>query len=263
MDAEHRHELHSNDLVKLIQNFPEAVKDNIWMVVGVCLIIAAVLTYGPVRGYMKARKEVGYSATTTEIRQLDMAKTNVAKTLQADPTATDTSLIVAANTLEVAAGKASKGELSAMAYLKRAEALRSALHYSSDDTEKDIAAGEIEKARASYNKALAVAGRDVNLAAKAEFGLGLCAEEVADYATSEEIYNKIIANDAYQATIYPTQAQERLEKFEENKQKFVFADVPEVGQTMQGEPVMGSIEVVDPAVATKEVIIEPEAPAQK
>ena len=252
MDAEHRHELHSNDMVKFIQNFPEYVKDNFMWVLGCCLIVAAIFTYGPVRGYFESRNLSADASATADLMKLDQSKGMAMQVLQSDPTVADTSLIVAANTLEVTANNAKTPDLSALASIKRAEAIRASLHYNGEDTEKQLVSGEIEKAKQAYKQAIAKASGNTVLAAKAEFGLGLCAEEVGDYDGAKEIYNKIIDNADYAATAFPRQAEARLSKFAEYQAKFVFVDAPVEVDTGASTDVIGSVEVVDPEGAKTE-----------
>ena len=59
-----------------------------------------------------------------------------------------------------------------------------------------------------------------------KFGLGLCAEEIADYVEAEKIYGKIIADDAYAGTVFGAQAQDRLDNMADNKVQFVFVKAP-------------------------------------
>ena len=262
MDAEHRHELHSNEMVKFVQNFPQIVKDNYTMVLGLLLIAAAILTYGPVRGYFRAQEIAKSAEVTADLSKLGASKANAAKSLQADPDAVDTSLLVTANALEVAVAKAKGSSLKAMTLIKRAEAIRAGLHYTSEDPEKTIVTSDIEKAKAAYNQALSLAGVEVNLMAKAEFGLGLCAEELGNFDEAGEIYNKIIANPDYQVTVFPKQAEARIEMFDDYKVKYTFVDAPVEPQAVEGSEVTGSIDVVAPEAGDDAgsipMIMEPE-----
>lgn len=246
MDSEHRHELHSNEMEKFIQNFPKYVKENYLFIIGLCLIVGGVITYGPVQGYFKAKKVAGYTEITNDIRKLDQSKGMAIRTLQQDPTAVDTSLVVTATELEIAASNAKNQELSAMAFIKRAEAIRAGLHYTGEDVEKELVVSEIEKARKSYKQAISKAAGDINLVAKAEYGLGLCAEEVGDYAGAEEIYSKIIDNADFACTIYPVQAKARLDKFSEFQQKYVFADAPKAAAPIESLGGDGAMEMLNP-----------------
>ena len=89
-----------------------------------------------------------------------------------------------------------------------------------------MTASRIKDAKEAYELAIAKAGDNANLSAKAQFGLGLCAEELADYDDAQNIYKKVIDSEAYSATVFPTQAQARLNNIEENRAEFVFVDAP-------------------------------------
>lgn len=266
MDAEHRHELHSNEMVKFIQNFPEIVKKNLTTVLGIILILGAIVTYGPVQGYFKAKKLVACAEVTADLTRLGQSKKVAVNNLQADTDAVDTSLLVTANALQAAVGKSDADSLKAFAYIKRAESLRAGLHYTSEDPESVLITGEIEKAKKAYNQALVLAGGNVNLAAKAQLGLGLCEEELGNYDAAEEIYNKLIDNADYSVTVFPRQAKSRIENFAEYKIDYVFVEAPvAVTETIQ-PGVFSTTEVIAPEAAAKDgdsegeiVIIDPES----
>ena len=262
MDSEHRHELHSNEMVKFIKNLPEYVNKYSWQIIGVCLIIAAIVFSGPVKGYFAKHKMAEFAQTTSDIRKVDEGKVAAIKGQMAGADAPESSLLIAANKLVITAQETSSDALAATALLKRAEALRADLHYSGSDAEASVVKGQIEKAKAVYEQALARAKGNLSLSAKAEYGLGLCAEEVGDYAGAEAIYNKIVDNADYAVTVFPAQAKARLEKMADNQVEFVFADAPAVIEQVQGEPVTGTINVIEPEASkpaenAEKIVIEP------
>ena len=240
MDSEHRHELKTNELADGISKIPTIIKENYLQIIGVGLIVAAILFSGPVRRYIEKGKLTRQAEAATAIRGLQQSK---GMALQSQ---SEGSLVKSADELLIIAGEAKEADLAALAYIKRAEALRSSLHYVAEDAEVETVRSQISDAKKAYERAIAKAGDNVNLSAKAQFGLGLCAEELADYAGAKDIYKKVIDTPEYAATVFPTQAQIRLDNMEDNKAEFVFIDVPEP------EP---KLETPEPV----EVIVEPEA----
>ena len=159
-------------------------------------------------------------------------------------------MIASANQLEITAKEAKTEYLAALALIKRAEAIRASLHYGAEDAELEVVASQTAQAKKVYKQAIAKAQGNVNLSAKAEYGLGLCAEELADYAGAQAIYKKIIDNPDYAATAFPTQARARLDNMDDNSAEFVFVDAPEP------EPVIETLESVIPEPV--EIKIAPE-----
>jgi uncharacterized protein YceK len=160
------------------------------------------------------------------------------------------------NELEIAANEAEDADLAAMAFIKRAEAIRASLHYGAEDAEAEVVTSQIAQARKAYTNAATKAQGNVSLSAKAEFGLGLCAEELAEYDGAQKIYQKIVDTPAYAATVFPTQAQTRLDNMDDNKAKFVFVDAPEPEPVLEPAPALETLESAIPNPV--EVIVTPE-----
>lgn len=248
MDSEHRHELKTNELADGIAHFPRIIKNNYMQIIGVGLILAAILFSGPVRRYVEKGKLAKQAEATIAIRNLQRSK------VDAFQSQSEGALIVSANELEIVAGQAKKADLAAMAYIKRAEAIRASLHYGAEDAEAEVVTSQIAQATKAYANAATKAQGNVTLSAKAEFGLGLCAEELADYAGAQKIYKKIVDTPQYAATVFPTQAQTRLNNMDDNKAKFVFVDAPEPEpEPIPAPEIMGS--ATDEPV---EVIVKPQ-----
>jgi tetratricopeptide (TPR) repeat protein len=260
MDSEHRHELKTNELADGISKIPSIIKKNYMQIIGVGLIIAAILFSGPVKRHFENKKLARQAEASVAIRNLQISKGQAIQSQSESP------LITSASELEIVAGEAKEADLAATAYIKRAEALRASLHYGAEDAEAEVVASRIADAQKAYEQAIAKAGDNVTLSAKAQYGLGLCAEELADYDGAKVIYKKIIDTGDYAATVFPTQAQVRLDNMEDNKAEFVFIDVPEPEPQPETpeparapEPVEITVEPEEEkAVEPVEIIVEPE-----
>ena len=111
-----------------------------------------------------------------------------------------------------------------MAQIKAAQAIRTQLHLQKTlDTE--MLETQINKAQEAYQTAFETANTPT-LKAMATLGLGLCSEELGQTEQAGEIYQQIIDNADYQATVLPAQAQKRLDDLDENAESFIFAEVP-------------------------------------
>jgi tetratricopeptide (TPR) repeat protein len=242
MDAEHRHELKTNELAAWMMHFPDFCRRNASTLIGVVLIVAAaaVYVYGKkIRSQGRLEKQ---AESVSLVEQYDISKLQViTKQQQNMQTADD--IMIAANRLEMAVDKAVSREVSALLLIKQGEALRADLHYRPEEVDVGIMENRINEARQAYEKALPLAEGNPTLLAMARFGLGLCAEELGDYIRAEEIYNGIIADASFAATVFPAQARGRLDNMQDNRMQFEFVAAP----------------APDPAAATPPVLITPAA----
>lgn len=228
MDSEHRHELKTNELADWIAHIPQFISKNYLQIIGVCLIVTAVLLWGPLRRSKQKAKTGEQAKTTLIIGEVGMAKA-VALQKQAQGTANLTSTImISANKLETAANTIKLPTAAAMALIKRGEALRADLHYKIEDVEEEIVLDQIEKARQAYTRAIEKAAGDNTLIAMAKFGLGLCAEEVGQIEQAKNIYKELTENTEFEGTGFVAQAQLRIDSIDDNTEKFTFIDAPVV-----------------------------------
>jgi tetratricopeptide (TPR) repeat protein len=98
----------------------------------------------------------------------------------------------------------------------------------------DMLERQIQKAEEAYQKALEVADTPT-IKAMAQFGLGLCSEELGQTDQAAELYQQIVADENYKATVFPTQAQRRLDTLSDNTEVFNFAAVPVVTEELVEE----------------------------
>ena len=156
----------------------------------------------------------------------------------------DNQLLMAASSLEIAAKEAKNPLQAALALIKQGEALRAELHYNVDDLEMEVVKSQIAQAEKAYENAIDKAKGEKGappFIAMARFGLGLCAEEVGDFAKAREIYESIATNSELEGTVFPVQAQFRLEIMEDTRGKFVFVKAPEQVESLIPESI-GTIE---------------------
>lgn len=228
MDSEHRHELKTNELVNLISHSGEFFRKNYMQIIGVVLIIIAVGLWGPVKGFRNKAKLENQAQSAEVLDQLPQSKMAALRN-QAQDMATSNALLISANALEIEAHNTKNPLLAALALIKRGEALRSDLHFRNSEVEPAEIKSHIEQARKAYNSAIEKAKGNpgsITLEAMANFGLGLCAEELGDLKQAKSIYASIISNADYEGTVCPTQAQFRLESIDDSKGKFVFVSAP-------------------------------------
>jgi tetratricopeptide (TPR) repeat protein len=242
MDSEHRHELKTNELAEWIGHAPQYLRENVRTIIGLTLIVIALVTW-PMFNRMRARTDMEQKAQTTElIEQVGQTKL-VSLQSQMQGGGSTESLVLTANSLEIAADEASSGQLSALALISRGEALRADLHFKSPDVETVVVEDRIAKARRAYEQAVEKAGGNMSLAAMAIYGLGLCAEELGDFDEAGRIYKSIVENADFEGTVFPARAQTRLEQMDDNKGIFVFVDAPKPVEPVPGIEGLGPIEI--------------------
>jgi hypothetical protein len=69
---------------------------------------------------------------------------------------------------------------------------------------------QVKLAQASYQKAKELAGPDRSLLAAAEYGLGLCEEELGNFEAARQIYEGMLADDSFKGTAPRSAAEYRL-----------------------------------------------------
>ena len=222
MDAEHRHELKTNELADWIGHFPDFCRENARTIIGVGLIITAVVVFFYSRGVRAKSRFEQEAQAISLIERLDYSKITTIRG-QRENTAAAGSIRLSAESLGHAAAEAKSPHVAALLLIKQGDALRIDLHYRAQEVDVDVIGNQIEDARKAYDKALIQAQGNNTLVAMANFGMGMCAEEIGDYIQAEKIYNSIIADADFAGTVLPRQAQDRLDNLADNKMRFVFA----------------------------------------
>ncbi len=225
MRADHRHELKTNELADWLVHFPDWLRENRNSLLGTAavIVIAAAVYFWIYyqRNIASARTQV---RLTNLVTQLPRQKAEIARAMGRD----DQSYLLldlARDLQEFAQSTGDRG-MSALALIERAETLRSELHYRSGEVSRDEMAKQIAQAQASYEEALKKAEGVPALAATAQFGLGLCEEELGNVDKAKGIYKAISENAAYDGTSAKAAAAFRLTTADDYKTAVVFKPAP-------------------------------------
>jgi tetratricopeptide (TPR) repeat protein len=251
----------------------------------VALICVGLITW-PLFNKMSRQKDIAEQTQMTQsIQMLDQDVYDVLNAPEDDMLAQTEALntmVINADALIEKASETDNPNLAAMALIKGAQAIRTQMHLRKT-LDAETLETQIEKARQAYQKAYETPATPT-LKAMAQLGLGLCSEELGQTAQAAEIYQQIIENEDYQATVLPAQAQQRLDGLDENEEIFTFVEAPETpevpaegitqeiiaptpdsGIESTPEEIPAVEEPTEPAVDTSEMIneIDSAAPAEE
>lgn len=250
MDKEQRHELKTNELADWIVHLPDFLRRNWAQITGLTLIVIALLVIPIFRRTRHKATLTQQTETTQLIQKIAQEKVTAIRSQSTGILDAQSQLLVVANSLEAAANKARNPYAAALALIKRGEALRADLHYQSGRVERPAVVAQINQAKKAYESAIEKAQGNSTLIAMARMGLGLCAEEVGNFDRAKEIYEQIAAGDDFAGTIFPAQAQLRLDFMDDSRTKFVFVETPQPDLSELGFqiPPGPSAEIVGPAL---------------
>jgi tetratricopeptide (TPR) repeat protein len=226
MKSEHRHELKTNELADWIAHLPQWTRENQRMIIYVSIVIIVAIASYIWHRYEKDIVSVRRTSQLTNlVTQIPQGKLRI---LEAQARGLDIAymLIQNADELNNTAEQIKDNQMSALALIKRAEALRTELHYRLGTVSEQDIISQIALARESYNKAIAKAPANPSLMAMAKFGLGLCEEEVGNFEQAKQIYNEVATNADFAGTVPAVQAKRRLEKADDYRQKVTFRPAP-------------------------------------
>jgi tetratricopeptide (TPR) repeat protein len=226
MKAEHRHELKTNELADWIVNFPQWAKENATTIIYVSVLVVVVAGVYFWKVYEKRiASDRERLKLTGLVSQVSEGKTQI---LQAHAQGIDTSyiLIQAADELQNVAKDAKAEQMAALALIKRAEALRTELHYRFGNISSEVLTAQINQAKDSYTRAIEKSSNSSLLTAAAKLGLGLCEEELGNFEQARQIYGEIAANADFEGTVPAAQAKLRLLTMADYRQKVVFKPSP-------------------------------------
>ncbi len=226
MKSEHRHELKTNELAEWIGNLPQWARENRKMIIYVSAVAVLVIGSASWYWYNKNVESVREQHKFTSlITQLSQSKVQV---VMARARGVDTSimLIQLAENLRSAAQSTKDDQVAALALIKHAETLRTALHYRQGTVSRAELEATINRARTGYREALEKASPNPSLMATARFGLGLCEEELGNFEEAEQIYRELAINTDFEGTTAIAQAKQRLKTMTDYKQKVVFKASP-------------------------------------
>ena len=265
MKSDHRHELKTNELADWLAHFPQWVQENRTTLIGAGVIIVLVIAVYFVRFYRKDVVEVRHHVQLTNlVMQVPAEKRTIAR---AASQGTDQSiaLLPVAQDLQGFATGTGNDRMGALALIKRAEALRAELHYRLADAGSDDVTKQIAQAQSSYQQALQRAASNPVLAAMAEFGLGLCEEELGNFDKAKEAYRAVAENSDYEGTAAQAAAAHRLKNVDDYQGTVVFKPAP---QPKPGAASMPTIQIGPDAVnnpitfeASDDIYVAPPTPS--
>ncbi len=222
MKSERRHELATNELADWVVHFPQWFKENLTTIIATVIIVAGLIVYTIFFYSRQSRVEEQKEAMAVAILdQLSWQKETVLQGKVQGLGVSDVFLNTAGSLGDIAAGTENP-VLSALAMIKRAEALRTELHYRPKIAELDVQKYQLEQARKIYEQALEKAKGQPEIAAMAEYGMALCLEDMGDFAGAEALYNKIISSAEYQGSSFEARAKLRIKTLKDNKEKVFF-----------------------------------------
>jgi hypothetical protein len=226
MKSDHRHELKTNELADWMAHFPQWAQENRTTLIGAGIIIVLAIGVYFVRFYRQGVDVRHHTRLTNLVMQVPGQKRVIA---QAASQGTDQSILLlpVAQDLEDFAQGTGDDRLGAMALIKRAEALRAELHYRLAGAGREEIAKQVAQAKTSYQQALERASSIPVLAAMAEFGLGLCDEELGNFDKAKAAYQAVAENLEYEGTATQAAAAHRLKTMDDYKGTVVFKPAPQ------------------------------------
>lgn len=257
MDSKHRHELMHNELADWIGKAPELAKTYRSQIIGVILVIIGLISWPMLNRWRQDSDFVAKAQVTEQIDAVEMGKYMAMQAYSSKPDsntlAAANSLLVAANNLADEAKKAPTADLAALALVKRGQALRTELLLKKEMVSQDIVNSQIKQAQDAYQEALSKATSPA-VKVMAQFGLGLCSEELGQLEQAKDLYQKIADDAAYIGTPLIAMAKERIAKMGDNNAKYTFVDAPKpvpaaVNPQTQMAPAPAQ-PVAEPAAAT-------------
>ncbi len=226
MKSDHRHELKTNELADWIMHFPDWANENRTSLIGAAAVILVALLVYFLSFYrqnvVSARNQVRLTNLVTQVPQ-QMNRVANAAMQNSDESY---SLLPAAQDLQDFAQKSSNSDMAALALIQRGAALRAEIHYRLAEVSREELATQIGKAKESYQQALDRKPSSPSLAAAAQYGLGLCEEELGNFDQAAQIYREVAEKPQYAGTTGQAEAAYRLKIMDDYKTAVVFQPAP-------------------------------------
>lgn len=224
MDSKERHEMMNNELADWMGHIPDFLNTYRNQLLGVALVIIGLISW-PILNRWRQQSDFAAKAEIVGVLDsLDNGKyialsqqQNGGQDLKAD------SFLITAVRLADEAKKAPTEDLSAIALIKRGQALRMDLFYRKEIIAEDTVSTQIKQAQEAYQQAFDKAKMPV-VKAMAQFGLGLCFEDSGRLEEAKAAYQKITDEPSYAGTPLPAAAKDRIDKMVDNNTKYVFAE---------------------------------------
>ncbi len=268
MKSDHRHELKTNELADWIMNLPEWADQNrrTLMAAAAVIVVAALIYF--VSFYRKnvvvARTQTRLTTLVSQVPQQTMRAAS-AVSQNADESYV---LVQTEKDLEDFAAKSSNSNMAALALIKRGDALRAELHLRLNEVSHEEVATQIAKAQASYQQALERKPSNPSLAAAAQYGLGLCEEELGNFDKAAALYREVADKPDYAGTTAQAAAAYRLKTMDDYKSAVAFQPAPPKPTTppasaLQLQPGAASAPTFGPAPQPATVAPAPASDAAK
>jgi len=228
MKSKHRHELKTNELAEWLANLPNWFKENlnliIYVSVGVVIIAAVAVYFWYTRTVQVAGQMIEFTGLISGVPQ---QKTRVI-TDQMRGGDSSYILLQTANQLELMAEQAKKDGAAALGFIKAGELFRTELLYRPRPVNAADRKQQINKAKRNYTRAIERSASIPALRASANYGLGLCEEELGNVDDAKKVYEKIINTEEFEGTTAAYQAKQRLAEMDHYQQRMVFQPQPTV-----------------------------------
>ncbi len=226
MRSDHRHELKTNELADWIMNFPEWASENRTSLIGAAAVILVALLIYFLSFYrqniVSARNQV---RLTNLVEQVPQQMNRVAQAAMQNNDETYVLLQSQQDLLDFAQ-KSSNSNMAALALIQRGAAIRAEVHYRLNEVSRDELATQMGKAKDSYQQALDRKPSSPALAAAAQYGLGLCEEELGNFDQAAAIYREVAEKVDYAGTTAQAEAAYRLKIMDDYKTAVVFQPAP-------------------------------------
>jgi len=230
MRSDHRHELKTNELADWIAHLPEWARENRTTLVaaGAVALVALLVYFWSFYRKDAVSTRSQERLTTLVTRELPEKISLIARASGQDNLNSGQSYILlpVAQNLQEFAQKSSDNDMAALALIERAVALRAELHYRLTEVPRDELATQIGLAKDSYQQALDRHPSSATLTALAQYGVGLCEEELGDFDQAAEIYRELTQKPEYAGTTSEAAAAYRLEIMNDYRSPVVFPPVP-------------------------------------
>ncbi len=270
MKSGHRHELKTNELAEWLSNLPQWTKENLTTILVILAVVVVGVTFLIWKSYNKnvvlLREHLEFSNL---LNQLSILEGQI-PAAQAEGRDLSFQLLQPAESLGNFAQNTSNSQMAALALIKQAEALRKELHYRPGSISKQDLTDRINQAKTAYTEAIQKSPDNATLRAAAEFGLGLCEEELGNFEQAKKIYQGIAEKDEFEGTVAKAAAKNRLEIMADYRQKVVFKPAPTPildaasQPTIQMEPVDFNLPPASqPTIQMKPVTTVPVSPNQE
>ncbi|NLT77784.1 MAG: hypothetical protein GXX98_14770 [Planctomycetes bacterium] len=226
MKSDHRHELKTNELADWLAHFPQWVQENRTTLIGAGVVLVLVMAVYFVRFYRKDVVSVRHQVQLTGlVTQIPSQKMTVARSAS-QGVDQSIALLPIAQELKAFAEGSRNDRMAALAWIKHAETLRAELHYRPTGGGGEEVARQIVQAQNSYQEALTRASDVPALAATAQFGMGLCEEELGNFEQAKAIYQKVAQNAEYDGTAAQAAAANRLATVDDYRGAVAFKPAP-------------------------------------